>query len=57
MMSKIDELYKFVNERNLEMHVFRKETHTRIIILLPAWRYAKLTTRTLTSAPGRLLSR
>ena len=34
-MSKIDELYKFVNERNLEMHVFRKETYTRIIILLP----------------------
>lgn len=34
-MSKIDELYRFVNERNLEMHVFRKETYTRIIILLP----------------------
>lgn len=34
-MSKIDELYRFVNERNLEMHVFRKETCTRIIILLP----------------------
>ena len=34
-MSKIDELYKFVNDRNLEMHVFRIETYTRIIILLP----------------------
>ncbi|MCR4585732.1 MAG: hypothetical protein K5686_08410 [Lachnospiraceae bacterium] len=34
-MSAIDRLYRFCNECRLELHVIRKETFTRIVVLLP----------------------